>query len=638
MYKTMVDVFENSFRLYADRIAFRWRNKDGQFEEMTYREAEEISHALGVGLINLGVKAKSHVGLIADVSHLWTLTDIAIQLIGAVDVPRGTDSTADELAYILNHSGSDVVFVHHAGEIEKIEKGLKKIKKKGKIKIKKFIVMDDEVPKKYARKAIAWSSLIDKGRQIIEKNGKEAKEAQKRRTKVKPEDLSTIIYTSGTTGEPKGVMTMHSNFASQISIVPKIVQFEPDESGLTLLPPWHVFGRITEYLFLSVGASITYTDIKHIGEDLKNIKPTYVPAVPRIWEGVYNKIMQGVRKSGKENIFNFFQKISLAYLAHKNRIENKENLYKKRPIFIDIPLKFVSFIMMLLLLPLKKLGDVLVFKKVLAATGGRMKASISGGGALPEYVDKFFASIGIKILEGYGMTETSPVISVRRPERVVLGTVGPPIPQTEIRLIDLDGNDVTNIVGAKGTLHVRGPQVMKGYYKNPKKTREVLSPDGWMNTGDLVRINIYGEISIVGRSKDTIVLIGGENVEPTPIEEKLKESPYIDHVMCVGQDQKTIGALIVPNEEMLAEFVKKHNIAGESLKDWIQDKQVQALYKSEISRLINLENGFKSFERVTDFRLLTKPFEKGDELNNTLKVKRHVVTEKYKDLIEDMYK
>lgn len=636
MYKTMVDVFENSFRLYADRTAFRWREDSG-FQEMTYREAEEISTALGVGLISMGVKAKAHVGLIADVSHKWTLTDMAIQLIGAVDVPRGTDSTADELAFILNHSGSDMVFVHFASEIDKIEAGLKKLKAKGKIKIKKYIVMDDNIPKKHAKKAVTWSSVIEKGRAILEKNGKEAKEAEKRKKKIKPEDLSTIIYTSGTTGEPKGVMTMHSNFASQISIVPKLVNFEPNEAGLTLLPPWHVFGRITEYLFISVGASITYTDIKHIGEDLKHIKPTYVPAVPRIWEGVYNKIMQGVRKSGKEGLFNFFQKISLAFLGHKNRLTNKENLYKKRPVFVDIPLKLISLIMMILLSPLKKLGDILIFRKVVAATGGRMKASISGGGALPEYVDKFFASIGIKILEGYGMTETSPVISVRLPERVILGTVGPPIPGTEIRLIDLEGNDVTNIVGAKGTLHVRGPQVMKGYYKNPKKTREVLSPDGWMNTGDLVRINIHGEISIVGRSKDTIVLVGGENVEPTPIEEKLKESPYIDHVMCVGQDQKTIGALIVPNVERLEEFVKANNIPGNSLEEWIQDKQVKALYKKEITNLINLENGFKSYERVTDFRLLTKPFEQGDELNNTLKVKRHVVTEKYQKLIDEMY-
>jgi len=229
---------------------------------------------------------------------------------------------------------------------------------------------------------------------------------------------------------------------------------------------------------------------------------------------------------------------------------------------------------------------------------------------------------------------------VRRMERLIPGTVGPLIANTEYKLIDLEGRDVTRIPGAKGTLHVRGPQIMQGYYKNPKKTADVLTPDGWFNTGDLVVFNHSGEISIVGRSKDTLVLVGGENVEPTPIEEKMKESEFIDHVMLVsrafGEDQKVLGALIVPNADNLADWAKKNGVSGD-FAALIKDPKVHTMYRHEINKYINSENGFKNFEKVGVFTLLKKPFEQGDELNNTLKVRRHVVSEKYEKLIDDMY-
>jgi len=634
MYRTLLDVFTTSFRLYADHMALQWRNQNDVFESMTFHELDEVTKALAIGLINLKIKLKQHVALIADVSHTWTMCDIALQRIGAVDVPRGTDSTADELGFILKHSGSKVVFVANTKEIDKIEKGLKKQK----YKVTKYVIMDGKIPKKKARKVVALSALIDKGRALLgKKTCKEAKEMERRAKKISPDDVATIIYTSGTTGEPKGVMTTQGNLAFQLNALPKALHVGPDDRGLTLLPPWHIFGRISEYLFLATGCSITYTDIKHIGEDMRNIKPTFVPAVPRIWEGVYNKVIANVKKAGKEGLFNFFAGFAIKFQAHLRVIEDREIHYRKINPIAAAGRRFVALMMMGLLWPLKALGSVLVFKKVLAATGGCLRASISGGGALPHYIDQFFAAIGISIIEGYGMTETSPIISFRRPERIVPGTVGPLIEQTEIKLIDLEGNDVTHILGAQGTLHVRGPQVMKGYYKNPKKTKEVLTKDGWMNTGDLIRINVNGELSIVGRSKDTIVLAGGENVEPTPIEERLKSSAFIDQVMAVGQDAKNIGALLVPNEEELLAFCKANGIAGTSLKELIDNAEVKKLYKTEINTMVGAETGFKPFERVGPFRLLLKPFEQGDELNNTLKVRRHIVYDKYAKLIEEMY-
>ncbi|MFZ5628519.1 MAG: AMP-dependent synthetase/ligase [Spirochaetota bacterium] len=632
--QTYVEAVQQSLKKNATRLALRYREGGEDFKTMTYAELEKQVSLVAAGLAAIGVKPKDHIGLIADVSHYWMTAHLAIQLNGAADVPRGTDSTGPEIGYILQHSGSAIVFVHNGAQVKKIDAGLKGFKHK----VKKYIILNDEKVK--GTNVMTLSELKAEGEKLVKKGGKALADFESRAGKVVPSDLSCIVYTSGTTGEPKGVMLSHGNFASQMRVIPEVLKIGPSDSGLTLLPPWHVFGRITEMMFISIGAAITYTDIKHIGEDMRALKPTYVPAVPRIWEGVYNKIIGNVKKAGKEPVFNKFKTAALKYNHFVSMLTGKEKLPLGRNAVSAIVARLVGLLGALVWFLPKKLGDVLVFKKVLAATGGNLKASLSGGGALPSYIDDFFRAIGVRILEGYGLTETSPVLSVRRMERLIPGTVGPLIAGTEYKLIDLEGRDVTRIPGAKGTLHVRGPQVMQGYYKNPKKTAEVLTPDGWFNTGDLVVMNYSGEISIVGRSKDTLVLVGGENVEPTPIEEKLKESEYIDHVMLVsrafGEDQKVLGGLIVPNADNLADWCKKNGVSGD-LAQWVKDPKVLAMYRQEINKYINAENGFKNFEKVGVFSLLKKPFEQGDELNNTLKVRRHVVSEKYAKLIDEMY-
>lgn len=420
-YRTLIEVFDNAFRLFPDRLAVRYRNLEGVFQELKYRELEERVYALSLALISLGVKAKSHIGLIADVSYEWLLSNLAIQYAACVDVPRGTDSTEQELGYILSHSEAELVFVRNSQTLLKIQNGLKKHKHK----VKNFVILEGKKSSKKEKNVYFLEELLDLGEKLKAKESKEYKELLKRKSQVKGDDLCTIIYTSGTTGEPKGVMLLHRNFASQLNILPSIIKPEAGDRGLTLLPPWHVFGRISEYMFLATGCSITYTDIKHIAEDMRHIRPNYVPAVPRIWEGVYNKILAGVKKQGKEKIFNFFKNIAIAYQRRVNRLSGRERLFEKRHPLTDIFLKGEALLVIIFLFLPKKLGDILVFRKVLAATGGELKASISGGGALPPYIDEFFMAIGIRILEGYGLTETSPVLAVRRPEKIVPGTVGP---------------------------------------------------------------------------------------------------------------------------------------------------------------------------------------------------------------------
>jgi long-chain acyl-CoA synthetase len=271
--------------------------------------------------------------------------------------------------------------------------------------------------------------------------------------------------------------------------------------------------------------------------------------------------------------------------------------------------------------------------KIRTATGGKIRGTLSGGGALPKHIDEFFNNIGIPLFEGYGLTETSPIISIRTFEKLIIGTVGPIYAETEIRLIDLNtGKQIypgKNGYGVKGEIHIKGPQVMKGYYKNKEATDKVLK-DGWFNTGDLGVMTFNDCLKIVGRSKETIVLLSGENVEPTPIENKLLQSEFIDQCMVVGQDKKVLTVLIVPSLSKFTEY-------GNSQDQLANNKEVQKKIREEIKNLISNENGFKSFEKIQDFRLLPKSFELGDELTAKLSVKRHVVNEKYKQLFESMY-
>lgn len=628
--KNLAEMYREAAEKFGDRPAFATRDKNKVYHPVSFGEVYERGINLATALIDLGVEAREHVGLLADNRLEWILADYGVLLAGAADVPRGTDVTDADITYILPHSDAKVCFVENKAVLEKVEKNRSQLPN-----LKTIIMMDRDTP--VSGDVLSMYDLIEKGKKLREQGDRRAEE---RMAQIKEDDLFTLIYTSGTTGAPKGVMLTHANMISQVRNMPADINLASHDRILSILPIWHVFERVFEMLAISRGACTYYTNIRNIRDDLTIVRPTFMASAPRLWENIYQGIVAKVEggPAVRRALFkaayycsrNF--KGAVRFLTFRQLDTHGRNPALSFFLGLWNILRLLSFLIPNLLL------DTIVLKKIRAATGGVLRGSVSGGGALPIHVDEFFNNIGIPVLEGYGMTETCPVLAVRTYKRLVPGTVGPIWPNTELRLVDIATGDLLYTTeadgpkrrGVKGEIHVKGPQVMKGYYKNQEATDKVLR-DGWMNTGDLGMITYNDCLKIVGRSKETVVLLGGENVEPVPIENRLLESPFISQCMVVGQDKKYLSALVVPSVDHLKDY-------GASTEDLAKNAEVQRLIRDEVKKLISNEAGFKSFEKVVDVRILPKPFEVGDELTNLFKIKRHVVTEKYRDLIESMYR
>ena len=457
---------------------------------------------------------------------------------------------------------------------------------------------------------------------------------------IQPDDLFTIIYTSGTTGTPKGVQLTHAAMASQIRNLPFVLS--PKDRALSILPIWHSYERVFEVISIACGVHTYYTSLRNLGEDLHTVKPTIMVSAPRLWEGLYQRILSKVEKAPllRRILFRAARSTAHGVRTAQSFFSGREIDLKGRGPMTSALLTMRHAVAWTLCIAPSLLLDRLVLVKLRAAVGGEFRGTISGGGALPPHVDAFFNDIGIPVLEGYGLTESCPVLAVRTWDRLVIGSVGPVFPETEVRIVD----PVTGAVlypdtarrdlgrGKRGEIHAKGPQIMKGYYKDPEGTARVLK-GGWLATGDLGMVTFNDCLKIVGRCKETIVLLGGENVEPLPIESKLLESPLIDQCMVVGQDRKHLGLLVVPS---LSGF-SATGITATDLAALEVRPEVTEMLRLEIRRLVGEASGFKPFERITSFHLLRKPFEVGEELTMTFKLRRHVITEKYGREIESMF-
>ncbi|MDA8412071.1 MAG: long-chain fatty acid--CoA ligase [Treponema sp.] len=626
----------------------------GTFEAVSYATLLERAKAVAASLLEVNVRRGDRVGLISDNRAEWLTIDLAVLGLGAADVPRGCDATEQEIRYILSWSECRIAFLENDRQLKKVlasrgasgplastgASGL--LASTGGAGLLATIVMIDD-PEAATRveaekadlKVLGWAEFLAAGASRLAKN---PDEFEAEIGKGSSGEVATLIYTSGTTGDPKGVVLTHANYVYQTAaVIPGVIHVTPGDVFLSVLPIWHSFERIVTYVALASGAGIAYS--KPIGSimlaDLAAVRPHWFPSVPRIWESVMDGVYRTIRQQGgvKQILFEFFVSVGASHAWAKNALLGRLPEFRARSRLVDVVSAILPW---LLLSPLAALGDLLVFGKIKEKLGGRFIAGISGGGALPPAIDRFFAAIGVLILEGYGLTEAAPLISVRPQDNPKPGTIGPPIPGTELRIVDEQGKDLG--WGRKGLILVRGPQVMEGYYKRPDLTAKVIRDGGWLDTGDLGMTTRQGEIAITGRAKDTIVLLGGENIEPLPIEQKLCESQYIQTAVILGQDMKYLAGLIVPNEETVTAWAKENNVPIEDYETLIKQPEVIELIDGEVCELVSAKNGFKSFERLFRFALLPRPFEVGKELSAKQEVKRHAISAIYAKEIAALFK
>ncbi len=612
--------------------AFRDENK--QIKTITYSEMRKIIINIAKGLLEIGCKKDDKIGFIADNRKEWFHLSNAILSIGAIDVPRGCDATEQDISYILSFTNCKIAILENTKQVVKVLKNIEKIPS-----LKKIITIDEldtrELEKDFSNemKNISfhtYSELLEKG------NAKDDEEIEKAIDQVQEDDVATIIFTSGTTGKPKGVMLTHKNFIAQIPDLLGRIPMNPGEFALSVLPVWHSFERECEYIIMASAGAIFYS--KPIGsiilQDLEEGNPVLMPSVPRIWEAVYQGVCKAVKKKGGVSLvlFNFFLKVAICW-GRLSRNVTGRRVHFSNATRILYPI--LSFIPAILIFPLHLLGSVLVFKKIRAKVGKNFSAGVSGGGALPPNVDEFFWAVGINVVEGYGITEAAPVVSVRHIPRPVFGTIGEPLDCLEAKIVGENGEILP--IGKKGVLHIRGTSIMKGYYNSPEKTAEAIDKDGWLNTGDLALRTITGELIIRGRQKNTIVLRGGENIEPAPIEMKLQQSPYINLAVVVGQDMRYLAALIVVDSEAILSYAKANGIEEKDIEILIKNEKIKKLYEKTVNTLISHHNGFKMYERINKICLLAKEFKVGVELSAKQDIMRYKIEEIYKKEIASLF-
>ena len=497
--------------------------------------------------------------------------------------------TAAQVSYILKDSGSKIICVSTEAQLKKV------LAIRDEVPSLEHIIVFDPIEGETPEGVIQFEAVCNFGKAADSTRAIDANE----------DDIATIIYTSGTTGSPKGVMLTHANFIFNLQACKSLIDVGETDVLLSFLPLSHVFERLGgHYVPLFSGAKIAYAESTFtVARNMQEVSPTVMLSVPRLYETMHDRVLSAVQAGSplKQRIFRWGVSVGSAVSSAIQQGQKPSAI-----------------------LGLKQgIADKLVFAKLKAATGGRLRFFVSGGAALPQAIAEFFHAAGILILEGYGLTETSPVISMNYPAKWKFGTVGEPVPGIEVRIAE-DGEILT-----------RGPHVMKGYFNNKSETAAVLDADGWFHTGDIGIIDEDGFVKITDRKKNIIVLSNGKNVAPQPIESQLVQSPFMSQIMLIGNERKNLAALIVPNFDALKTWASENDVETDDLSAMLQTREVQQLIQGEIrSRLTD----FADFEQVRRFTLLEKEFSQdADEMTPTLKLKRNVIIERYADVIEGMY-
>jgi long-chain acyl-CoA synthetase len=587
---TLVQLFFEAVDRFGSEDALRYKAGDA-WRSISHRELEERVRRLALALESYGLGRGDRVAILSENRPEWAIVDYAALCVGAYDVPIYATLPANQIAYILEDAGVRLVFASTAEQLAKIVEVWGELPKLERVVVFDDVTVDDA-------RVVTLSAALEAGAR--EEAAGRGEGFRDRALAAEPGDVATILYTSGTTGRPKGVMLTHNNIYSNTRAVQGVLPISTDDVALSFLPLSHILQRMVDYFLFANGVTIAYVrSFDEVPQALVEVAPTVVVSTPRVYEKVYARVMSatGLRRR-------------LVLWARSVGREWADVVLAGRRPGIGLRIRHA-------------VADGLVFRKIRQRLGGRLRFFISGGAPLNPEIGRFFFSAGVMILEGYGLTETSPVTNVNTPEAFRFGTVGKPIPGTEV------------MIAEDGEILIRGPQVMKGYLDQPEATREAIDEDGWFHTGDVGEIDVDGFLRITDRKKDLIVTAGGKNIAPQPIENQIKSSRFVSEAVMLGDRRPYPIVLVVPNFDDLMEWARGVGIAETDREALLRDPRVRERMEAEVFGRLE---GLARYEQPKKMALLAQEFsiERG-ELTPTLKVRRRVVEEHYRDVVESLY-
>ncbi len=596
-------------------VFHRKPDPNSEYKPIFWDQVIEDVQSMASYLLSKNIAHGDRVGILSENRYEWAVVDLAIQMIGGINVSLYTTLPSGQCEYILQDSETKLFFVSTGIQLKKAVEVFDNCEH-----LLEVVAFDTPKNKTHKEKEFVFlfEDVLNEGAKHVEKYKDDLKA---RVNAVNSDDVSTLIYTSGTTGRPKGAMLTHKNIVSNVKAATQHIYWDDKDRLLSFLPLCHSFERTAGYYaIISCGAEIYYAEsVDTVSKNMPEVQPTVMISVPRLFEKIYNLIVKSVEEGSdtKKKIFNWAVETGRRYSSGKRGLTSFQKI----------------------------IADKLVFDKLKARTGGQVRLFVSGGAALPPEIDDFFKAAGLTILQGYGLTETSPVMAANRVGEEVTGVVGAVIPGVTVGIMDLNTNEViaqisgedypTDLSSEPGEILCKGPNVMRGYWRNDEATKEMIDDDGWLHTGDVGRF-VDGNLKITDRIKHMIVNAGGKNIYPGPIEDMFKTSKWIDQMVVVGEAQNFMAGLIVPDFEVLSKFAKDNGLEYKKNEVLITHPEVHEVYKKEI-RAFSKE--LASHEKIRDFRLLPNEFtvETG-EITPTMKVKRRVIAEKYADQIADIFK
>lgn len=595
-YSTVSQMFYTNINESLDKEVIFYK-KNNKWKGLTGKDILSLVEKISFSLYVNGLRYQDKIAILSNTSYKWSMCDYGIISMGAVTTTVYPSLMPDQIEFILNDSGSKLVFVEDQMQLEKIKSIFDSCKN-----LKKIIVMDNSFDgnETYIEN---FNSFLTSSRELIDSNEISFKDMVH---KSKENDLLTLIYTSGTTGTPKGVMLSNKNIISNIISVSKLVPDIFQSSFLSFLPLSHVLERtVGHFLPMNLKSKIYYAEnMETVGENMLEISPSVVICVPRFFEKMHDKILSGLKNANsiKRNLFSWALNVGKKHMT-------LVNANQKIPFFLKINYS---------------IANSLIYKKVRGRLGGQIKYFISGGAPLSQQVNEFFAAIGLTILEGYGLTETSPILTCNVPGNIQFGSVGMPIENVKIKIAE------------DGEILAKGPNIMLGYYNNKEATTEVFDNEGWFHTGDIGIVDKGGRLTITDRKKSIIVTSGGKNIAPAPLENSLLNSSYIEQVLVIGDNRNYLSCIIVPAFDNLKEFLSGLGKDASSNEAIIDYKETNNLFEKEV---MNAMKDFSRFEQVKKFALISRNFmiEKG-EMTPKMSIVRKVVESNFEDKINNLYK